>query len=73
MGAEGVTDVLWLANLCLCLAFVALMLRSPDILGMGMVAAGFPHLSWMYDLFHWLLYDHFRLARGSYIGMLIAV
>jgi hypothetical protein len=56
-----VLKLLLVSFLCLVLIFIA---------GTAISVASFSHMSYIYDILHWLLFEHFRIGRAEYTGTL---
>jgi len=65
--SNGAYDVLWLCNLSLVLAAVGMLLQNPVVIGTAIGCVAFSHMSWMFDVTYWVLFDTFQIGRAQYL------
>jgi len=65
--SNGSYDVLWLCNLSLVLAAVGMLVQNPVIIGTAAGCVAFSHMSWMFDVTYWVLFDTFQIGRAQYL------
>jgi len=63
----GVYDILWLCNLSLVFAAIGMLARNPMIIGTAVGCVAFSHMSWMFDVTYWILFDTFQIGRATYL------
>jgi len=64
---NGLHDILWLANLSVGIAALGMILQRPFIISTAVACVSFSHISWMFDVIYWLVFDTFQIGRALYL------
>jgi len=65
--SNGVYDILWLSNISLGFAAVGMLLQRPLVISIAVACVAFSHISWIFDVSYWLLFDSFQIGRALYL------
>jgi len=65
--SNGIYDLLWLANMSLGFAAVGMLVQRPLIISIAVACVAFSHISWIFDVTYWLLFDTFQIGRALYL------